>query len=120
MHGKQRVKAMTGWNMRIKRGLCAALAFAMLAAVPAGADTLRSAMADAYRNSALLEQNRYLLRVRDEGVNQAIAALLPTLSFTASSARDLVADTTTTTARLVAEATLYAGGSRRNALRGAE
>ena len=65
MHGKQRVKAMTGWNMRIKRGLCAALAFAMLAAVPAGADTLRSAMADAYRNSALLEQNRYLLRVRD-------------------------------------------------------
>ena len=120
MHGKQRVKAMTGWNMRIKRGLCAALAFAMLAAVPAGADTLRSAMADAYRNSALLDQNRYLLRVRDEGVNQAIAALLPTLSFTASSARDLVADTTTTTARLVAEATLYAGGSRRNALRGAE
>ena len=120
MHGKQRVKAMTGWNMRIKRGLCAALAFAMLAAVPAGADTLRSVMADAYRNSALLEQNRYLLRVRDEGVNQAIAALLPTLSFTASSARDLVADTTTTTARLVAEATLYAGGSRRNALRGAE
>ncbi len=110
---------MAGWNKRMTRGFGVALAL-MLTALPVGADTLRSAMADAYRNSALLEQNRYLLRVRDEGVNQAIAALLPTLGFVASTSRDLVGDTTTTTARLVAEATLYAGGSRRNALSGAE
>lgn len=111
---------MAVWTVRLTRGLSVALGMAVLAALPASADTLRAAMADAYRNSALLEQNRYLLRLRDEGVNQAIAALLPTLGFVASTSRDLVADTTTTTARLVAEATLYAGGSRRNAVRGAE
>lgn len=111
---------MAGCGKRWTGGLSAALVAALLAVLPASAETLRSAMADAYRNSALLEQNRYLLRLRDEGVNQAVAALLPTLGFVANTSRDLVADTTTTTARLVAEATLYAGGSRRNALRGAE
>ena len=113
---------MADWMINKARGLGLGLALglAALAAVPAHADTLRAAMADAYRNSALLEQNRYLLRIRDEGVNQAVAGLLPTLGFVAATSRDLVADTTTTTARLVAEVTLYAGGSRRNALRGAE
>lgn len=103
-------------------GRAVVLAIALVTA-PAGAalaDSLRDAMADAYRNSALLDQNRYLLRVRDEGVNQAIAGVLPTLGFVAATSRDLVSDTTTTTARLVAEMTLYAGGQRRNALRAAE
>ncbi|MEM7683258.1 MAG: TolC family protein [Pseudomonadota bacterium] len=70
-------------------------------------------MADAYRNSSLLEQNRFLLRVEDEGVAQAMAQLRPVFTFLASANHDLVGDTTTTTAGLVAEWTLYAVGSRR-------
>jgi outer membrane protein len=98
----------------IRTGRCAlaALMLGALTAGAAGADSLRTAMADAYRNSQLLEQNRFLLRVRDEGVNQAVAQLLPTLNFIASTRRDLVADTTTSTARLVGELSLYQGGRR--------
>ena len=111
---------MKNKGLRIARVLVLTMAAMSAQLAPALADTLRDAMADAYRNSSLLDQNRYLLRVRDEGVNQAMAALLPTLSFAAASSRDLVAGTTTTTARLVAEVTLYAGRSRANAVRAAE
>jgi outer membrane protein len=111
---------MTSGIIRTGRALVAGLALAAFAAGAAGADSLRDAMADAYRNSPVLEQNRYLLRVRDEGVNQAVAQLLPTVSFAATASRDLVADTTTSTARLVAEMTLYAGGSRIAARQAAE
>lgn len=86
---------------------------------PARAETLRDAMADAYRNSPILEQNRFLLRVEDEGVAQAVAQLRPVLTFLASANRDLVGNTTTTTASLVAEWTLFAGGSRRLSLEAA-
>jgi outer membrane protein len=85
----------------------------------ARAETLRTAMADAYINSPLLEQNRFLLRVQDEGVALAVAQLRPTLSFAASANRDLVNDTTTTTAALVAEWVLYRGNGRRAALEAA-
>jgi outer membrane protein len=78
----------------------------------ASADSLRDAMADAYRNSQLLEQNRYLLRVQDENLNRAAARLLPVFDFVASTSRDLVNDTSTTTASLVAELTLFQGGAR--------
>lgn len=111
---------MTNRIWRTGRALALSVSLVAIPLVPAFGDPLRDALADAYRNSALLDQNRYLLRVRDEGVNQAVAALLPTLSFAAATSRDLVNDTTTTTARLVAQATLYAGGSRVNALRAAE
>lgn len=111
---------MTSGIIRTGRALVAGLALAAFAAGAAGADSLRDAMADAYRNSPVLEQNRYLLRVRDEGVNQAVAQLLPTVSFAATASRDLVADTTSSTARLVAEMTLYAGGSRIAARQAAE
>ncbi|MHA7888480.1 TolC family outer membrane protein [Roseicyclus sp.] len=111
---------MTSGIIRTGRAAVAGLALAAFAAGAAGADSLRDAMADAYRNSPVLEQNRYLLRVRDEGVNQAVAQLLPTVSFAATASRDLVADTTSSTARLVAEMTLYAGGSRVAARQAAE
>ncbi|PWK55315.1 TolC family outer membrane protein [Roseicyclus mahoneyensis] len=103
-------------------GRCIAMAAALVVAMPgmSAADSLRQAMADAYRNSQLLEQSRYLLRVEDEGVNQAFAALLPTVSFVASSSRDLVQDTSTTTFRLLGELVIYQGGARINARRGAE
>ena len=111
---------MSNRVFRIGRTLVMALALASAPVFPALADGLRDAMADAYRNSALLDQNRYLLRVRDEGVNQAIARLLPSLTFVAATSRNLVADTTTTTARLVGEVTLYAGRSNANGVRAAE
>jgi outer membrane protein len=106
---------MTGFGVGLKRGIAAFGMAVAAAAAPgiAGADTLRAAMADAYISSPLLEQNRFLLRIDDEGVAQAVAQLRPTLSFVASTNRDLVADTTTGTASLVAEWVLYAGNSRR-------
>ncbi|MCU4653935.1 TolC family outer membrane protein [Roseibacterium sp. SDUM158016] len=100
--------------------LCGVVALGLFAApAVARADTLRSAMADAYVHSPLLEQNRYLLRIEDEGVAQAVAQLRPTLSFVTSVDRDIVNDTTTGTANLVAEWVLYAGGSRRLSLEAA-
>ena len=83
------------------------------------ADSLHAAMADAYVQSQLLEQNRYLLRLQDEGVAQAMAGLRPVLSFVASASRDLVDETTSATASLVAEYVLYAGGGRRAAVEAA-
>ena len=47
----------------------------------ATADTLAGALSDAYKNSGLLEQNRAVLRAADEDVAQAVAALLPVLSW---------------------------------------
>ncbi len=105
---------------RIGRGIAAAVALALMLPGAAHADSLRQVLADAYANSQLLEQNRYLLRIEDEGVNQAYAALLPTVNFVASTSRDLVADTTTTTFRLLGELTIYQGGSRIAARQGAE
>ncbi|MEJ6394199.1 TolC family outer membrane protein [Gymnodinialimonas sp. 2305UL16-5] len=89
-------------------------------ATPGHADTLRGVLVDAYRNSNLLEQNRYLLRVQDEGVAQAVAQLRPVLSFVGSATRDLVNNTTLSTASLVAEFLVYDGGARRFGLQAAE
>ncbi|HID66702.1 MAG TPA: transporter, partial [Roseibacterium sp.] len=75
-----------------KRGRCALLAvtLASVGAFPVQADSLRQVMVDAYRHSNLLEQNRYLLRIQDEGVAQAIARLRPVISFVASMSRDVI------------------------------
>lgn len=99
-----------------------AVAAAFGAAAPgtgARAESLRAAMADAYVSSPLLDQNRFLLRAQDEGVALAVAQLRPTLEFTASTTRDLVNDTTTTTAALVAQWVLYQGNGRRAAIEAA-
>ncbi len=111
---------MTSTILRMGRGAVAALALVALLPGMAAGDSLREAMADAYRNSQLLEQNRYLLRIEDEGVNQAFAALLPTVNFVASTSRDLVNDTSTTTFRLLGEMAIYQGGSRIAARQGAQ
>lgn len=85
------------------------------------ADTLRGAMADAYANSPVFEQQLYLLRVEDEGVAQAVAQLRPTLSFVVEANRQMTSTSasTTATARLVAEWVLYEGGSRQLAVEAA-
>jgi len=111
---------MTRQFLRIGRGLAAATILVLALPAIGRADTLREVLADAYRNSHLLDQSRYLLRVEDEGVNQAAAALLPTLDFVASTSRDLVEDTSVTTMRLLGEVTLYQGGARVNARLGAQ
>ncbi|GAB5448394.1 MAG: TolC family outer membrane protein [Gymnodinialimonas sp.] len=103
----------------IKRAVLAS-SVAMLTVLPVQADNLRQAMVDAYRHSNLLEQNRYLLRIQDEGVAQAIAQLRPVISFVASMNRDIVNNTSTASASLVAEYLLYDGGARRFAYEAAE
>ncbi|WP_341862178.1 TolC family outer membrane protein [Gymnodinialimonas sp. 57CJ19] len=102
------------------RGVMLATTLAAIAALPVQADSLRQVMVDAYRNSNLLEQNRYLLRIQDEGVAQAVAQLRPVLSFVASMERDLVNNTSTASASLVAEYLIYDGGARGFALEAAE
>ena len=105
---------------KAKAAVCAiAVTFFIGVAGQASADSLRDAMADAYRNSQLLEQNRYLLRIQDEGVTQAVAQLYPVISFTASTSRELRTETTTSTASLVAEFVLYQGRQRINVLNAA-
>jgi outer membrane protein len=114
---------MTGVFDRLAHAaaLCGVAALALLAAPGAvRGESLREAMADAYANSPVLEQQRFLLRIEDEGVAQAVARLRPTLNFVAAADRDLVNDTTTATASLVAEWVLFTGGSRRIALEAAE
>lgn len=102
------------------KGAMLAATLAAITALPAQADSLRQVMVDAYRHSNLLEQNRYLLRIQDEGVAQAVAQLRPVISFVASMNRDIINNTSTASASLVAEYLLYDGGARRFALEAAE
>lgn len=102
------------------RGAVLASTLAALMAVPAQADGLRQVMVDAYRHSNLLEQNRYLLRIQDEGVAQAIAQLRPVISFVALMSRDVINNTSTASASLVAEYLIYDGGARGFAVEAAE
>ena len=60
----------------------AALAFG-LAATAAPAESLTDALASAYLNSDLLDQQQALLRAADEDVAQAVAALRPIIDYTA-------------------------------------
>jgi outer membrane protein len=53
------------------------------APVTALADSLADALAGAYNNSGLLEQNRALLRAADEDVGVALSALRPIIGWTA-------------------------------------
>ncbi len=81
----------------------------------ARAESLADALADAYRNSNLLEQNRALLRATDEDVAQAVAAMRPVVSFIAGADYSEPAQTNNLTGSLalVAELTLYDFGSNR-------
>ena len=58
--------------------------FAGLSATAVRAETLADALVSAYNHSGLLDQNRALLRVADEDVAAAGAALEPVLRWTAS------------------------------------
>lgn len=98
------------------RGLFASVAVSvMVAAAPmAQAETLADALAKAYVNSQLLDQNEALLRAADEDVAQAVAATRPVLQFVAQRTweqTDLPTTAPTTslsnTVSLVASWTIY-------------
>ena len=90
----------------------------------AKADTLADALVATYTNSGLLEQNRALLRAADEGVAQSVAATLPVINWSVSTARNFNGaatppqprTSTATTARIAASLTLYDGGANQLAI----
>ncbi|WP_425100871.1 TolC family outer membrane protein [Tropicibacter sp. S64] len=94
------------------------------------AETLAAAMTSAYNHSGLLEQNRAVLRAADEDVAIAMAALRPTLSWSAQMQRSFGysksvqgasrVNTTETTLALVASYTLFDFGAGKLALEGAK
>lgn len=69
----------------LRRVLAGSVIGLALMAMPmaATAENLGQALADAYKNSGLLEQNRAVLKAADEDSAQALAALRPVLSWTA-------------------------------------
>lgn len=76
-------KTVENLRKRLQRPLIAAV-LAGAAALPAHAESLADAMVAAYRHSALLDQNRAVLRAADEDAASAIAALRPVLQWVAS------------------------------------
>ncbi|MCX7644503.1 MAG: TolC family outer membrane protein [Rhodobacteraceae bacterium] len=97
------------------RAAAATLAAAWVAAAPLRAETLADTLADAYRNSNLLEQNRALLRAADEDVAAAVAALRPIVNFIASASysEPALGDNLSSSVGLTAELTLFDFGANR-------
>ena len=73
-------------RLTVKRCLQQSVLAIGLATTPLAAwsETLADALIHAYNHSGLLDQQRALLRVADEDVAQAVAALKPVLSYSAS------------------------------------
>ena len=99
----------------------------------ADAESLRDAMASAYSNSGLLEQNRALLRAADEDVAVAASSLRGVLGWSANIERNIIQSLTSSSARqetdaasteasvgLTASITIYDGGQNRFALAAAK
>ncbi|MDM7458502.1 MAG: TolC family outer membrane protein [Paracoccus sp. (in: a-proteobacteria)] len=109
--------------MKRARAIAAAVAFAVVSALPAGAQSLADTMVAAYRHSALLDQNRAVLRAADEDVAQATAALRPVVQWIANHSAQRVEGLTTTrnsSLQLSAQLTLYDFGRSRLAIDGAK
>ncbi|MFZ8959916.1 MAG: TolC family protein, partial [Paracoccaceae bacterium] len=101
---------MLGVSLAMSMSLSVSLS--VLGAGQVSAQGLQAAMEAAYENSDLLEQNRYLARVSDEGIAQRVAALRPTLNMVAQRARTDAAGSLTETIALTADLVLFASGSR--------
>ncbi|WP_371822298.1 TolC family outer membrane protein [Paracoccus sp. C2R09] len=63
--------------------IAAAAILTLVATVPARAESLADTMVAAYRHSALLDQNRAVLRAADEDVADAVSALRPVVQWVA-------------------------------------
>ena len=115
-------------RFQVRTAVAAVVIAAALMVPVARAETLADTMASAYENSGLLEQNRALLRAADEGVAQAVGALLPVVDWVASTQLSYPPRFPTTitigesalTANLglSASLTLYDGGVNRLAIDG--
>lgn len=108
----------TAGAARRLRRLALGTAMAVMAALPASAESLADAMVAAYRHAALLDQNRAVLRAADEDVATAMAALRPVIGWTLEHQFREVqgAETRSLTASLVAEMTLFDWGRSRLAI----
>lgn len=98
----------------IRKSLTAAiLAMGTILSSPAAwAETLADTLVGAYRHSALLEQNRALLRAADEDVAQAMSSLRPIVEWVAAHNFSQVdgAETVSTSLDIVASMTLFDWG----------
>ncbi|MDO5704958.1 MAG: TolC family outer membrane protein [Paracoccus sp. (in: a-proteobacteria)] len=91
-------------------GVAVAGMIALAATVPARAETLADAMVAAYRHSALMDQNRAVLRAADEDVAAAAAALRPVIQWVAGHTYRYIEGGTeqnTSTLSLSAQMTLF-------------
>jgi outer membrane protein len=70
-----------------------AIGLALTLSTAAQAESLKVALAKAYENSGLLEQNQALLRAADEDVFRAKAALLPVVNWTAGATKAYASNT---------------------------
>lgn len=79
------MRGMAGQKRRASRFVAGMIAGLLVLGAPAAAlaDTLADALAGAYNNSGLLEQNRALLRAADEDVGVALSALRPIIGWSA-------------------------------------
>ena len=112
-------------NLRKARAIILGAVVALGAAGPMRADTLGDALVASYRNSNLLEQNRALLRVADEGVAEAVSALRPVVDFVVRSSYfynqqrpsllnpSAISEGLSLSVGLSAQLTLYDGGSNK-------
>ena len=97
----------------ILRRLSAAAILSLSAALPLSAQTLADTMIAAYRHSALMEQNRAVLRAADEDVATAVSSLRPVLQWAANHSISRFEDratTRSTSLTLGAQMTLYDWG----------
>ncbi|WP_347918034.1 TolC family outer membrane protein [Paracoccus marcusii] len=96
---------------------------ALAAALPAHAESLADTMVAAYRHSALIEQNRAVLRAADEDVAASVAALRPVVEWVARQSASRTEGGTTvrsTSLSLGAQLTLYDFGRSQLAIDGAK
>lgn len=96
---------------------------ALAAALPARAESLADTMVAAYRHSALIEQNRAVLRAADEDVAASVAALRPVVEWVARQSASRAEGGTTvrsTSLSIGAQLTLYDFGRSQLAIDGAK
>ena len=73
---------------RIFKTAVVAIGLAIVTPVAAKAENLADALADAYKNSGLIAQNRALLRAADEDVASIVSELRPIINWTADATRN--------------------------------
>ncbi|MFT6426203.1 MAG: outer membrane protein [Celeribacter sp.] len=105
--------------MRTKFGIKRTIAASFLAIgtvlspIALSAESLGDAMASAYKNSGLLEQNRANLRATDEGVAAAMAAMRPTIGYSTTASYNSVTDTWNKALTFSSSMTLYTFGKNK-------